>query len=140
MLLFTQPLKYKFEPQPTSVSVAVSKFWDILVCPFFCMCVCVYRVGRYQKSDGVPFSAYCVYLTYDAFLRSISRIHRLPARKYLTKSVFSFSCQSFPPLPAHSPLSLAVTRSRGPRRRSRRCRRCRFRGHANSLAVMALYE
>ena len=25
-----------------------------LVCPFVCMSVCVYMVGRYQKFDGVP--------------------------------------------------------------------------------------
>ena len=40
----------------------ISKFWDILVCPFVCMSVCVYRVGRYQKFAGVPLSAYCVYI------------------------------------------------------------------------------
>ena len=46
----------------------ISKFWDNLVCPFVCMFVCVYKVGRYQRLDGVPFSVYCVYspnLTFD---------------------------------------------------------------------------
>ena len=32
-----------------------------LVCPFVCMSVCVYVVGRYQKFDGVPHKKYCVY-------------------------------------------------------------------------------
>ena len=32
-----------------------------LVCPFVCMSVCVYVVGRYQKFDGVPHKKYWVY-------------------------------------------------------------------------------
>ena len=32
-----------------------------LVCPFVCMAVCVYVVGRYQKFDGVPHKKYWVW-------------------------------------------------------------------------------
>ena len=38
----------------------ISKFWDILACPFVGKFVCVYRMERYRKFDGVLFSAYCV--------------------------------------------------------------------------------
>ena len=41
----------------------ISKFCYILVCPFVCISVCVYRVGQYHKFDGVPLSAYCVYIS-----------------------------------------------------------------------------
>ena len=32
-----------------------------LVCPFVCMSVCVYVVGRYQKFEVVPHKKYFVY-------------------------------------------------------------------------------
>ena len=45
-----------------------------LVCPFVCMSVCVYVVGRYQKFDGVPHKKYCVYLKLRDPTRSTAQV------------------------------------------------------------------
>ena len=41
------------------------KNWDIVVCPFVCMSVSVYKVGRYKTFHGVPYKPYCVYMVLD---------------------------------------------------------------------------
>ena len=39
----------------------ISKFWDIVVCPFVSMFVGVYKVGRYKNFHVVPYQEYFVY-------------------------------------------------------------------------------
>ena len=66
----------------------ISKIWDIILCPFVCMCVCVFMMGRYQKSDGVPYQKYCVYCV--SFLTMTTLILNKPSHLSVFWSLCTF--------------------------------------------------
>ena len=70
-----------------------------LVCPFVCMSVCVYIVGRCQKFDGVPYQEYCVYYVFT-LLVSLSKFSVLLLRRAAGPALPG---RGVPRVPQHDP-------------------------------------